>query len=242
MIVLKEKNLVNNEFLINENESFFFENLNLSQKVIIKVEKGRNVKLSFLALEEIKGDLEIYLDEKCSVETYFADFSRFNIKFNVNVYLKDNSSITFHLASLTEKTSNKNFNVSIYHDGKNSFSLVDNYGVVKDEGKLVFDGVSYIKNGSIKSKTRQNAKIMVFDKGSIGIAKPILKIDENDIEASHGAVVGKINDDHLFYLESRGLSEDQAKILITHGYLKPIMNGFDEKNKTLIENLIEGRA
>ena len=74
MIVLKEKNLVNNEFLINENESFFFENLNLNQKVIIKVEKERNVKLSFLALEEIKGDLEIYLDEKCSVETYFADF------------------------------------------------------------------------------------------------------------------------------------------------------------------------
>ena len=143
---------------------------------------------------------------------------------------------------MTEKKSNKNFNVSIYHDGKNSFSLVDNYGVVKDEGKLVFDGVSYIKNGSIKSKTRQNAKIMVFDKDSIGIAKPILKIDENDIEASHGAVVGKINDDHLFYLESRGLSEDQAKILITYGYLKPIMNGFDEKNKTLIENLIEGRA
>ena len=70
---------------------------------------------------------------------------------------------------------------------------------------------------------------------------PILKIDENDIEASHAAVVGKINDEHIFYLTSRGLSEEEAKRLITLGYLKPIMTGFaDDEMKNEIEALIEG--
>ena len=83
---------------------------------------------------------------------------------------------------------------------------------------------------------------MVFDKLSNGIAKPILKIDENDIEASHAAVVGKINDEHLFYLTSRGLTESAAKELITFGYLKPIMNGFvDEEIREDISSLIEER-
>ena len=82
---------------------------------------------------------------------------------------------------------------------------------------------------------------MVFDEKSNGIAKPILKIDENDIQASHAAIVGKINDEHIFYLTSRGLSEEEAKRIITLGYLKPILKGFSDDNMVQeIENLIEG--
>jgi Fe-S cluster assembly protein SufD len=83
---------------------------------------------------------------------------------------------------------------------------------------------------------------MVFDRYSNAIAKPILKIDENEIEASHAATVGKISDDELFYLTSRGLSEETAKELITLGYLKPILKGFqDEEVAEQISNLIEER-
>ena len=83
---------------------------------------------------------------------------------------------------------------------------------------------------------------MVFDEASSAIAKPILKIDENDIEASHAAVVGKINDEHLFYMTSRGLSEAEAKELITFGYLKPILAGFNDDNtRAYISSLIERR-
>ena len=134
------------------------------------------------------------------------------------------------------------FDISVNHVAPNTFARMDNYGVAKDNGKLVFSGTSSILNGSKGSKTHQNSKIMVFDEDSDGIAKPILKIDENDIEASHAAVVGKINDDHLFYLTSRGLSESVAKELITFGYLKPIVNGFIEESiKEEISSLIERR-
>ena len=81
---------------------------------------------------------------------------------------------------------------------------------------------------------------MVFDEKSDAIAKPILKIDDNDIEASHAAVVGKISDDHMFYLTSKGLSEEEARQLITYGYLKPILNGFDDQElQTKIQGYIE---
>ncbi len=93
----------------------------------------------------------------------------------------------------------------------------------------------------MKSKTRQEAKIIVFDEKCRGKASPVLNISENDVEASHGAAVGKLNEMHLFYLMSRGLSKEEAKRLITLGYLKPIENRFEEDTiKERINQAIEG--
>lgn len=232
---------ISNSFEIGENESFFINHFDGEKSFLINVVEDVESQLSLLSLDGFSGNVDIKINKNSRLEIYFADFAKNVSNAKINISLDEGAKVVFHLASLTTENSKKNFTVSVDHNALNSQSLVDNYGVVKSNGKLVFDGVSYIKNGCTKCKTRQNAKIMVFDEKSIGIAKPILKIDENDIEASHGAVVGKISDEHLFYLMSRGLSEEKAKVLITYGYLKPIMNGFDEDTQSLIEKLIEGR-
>jgi Fe-S cluster assembly protein SufD len=56
----------------------------------------------------------------------------------------------------------------------------------------------------------------------------VLKIDENEVEASHAATVGRVNEDHLYYLQSRGLTKSDAKRLITLGYLQPIIRYFTD--------------
>lgn len=210
---------------------------------VINVYKNAESTISFLAKTNIDGyKITINIYENSKVEGYLADFTKEKESFNfIANLLERNAVMNWHLASLTAGSDSKKFDISVNHNSPSTFAKMDNYGVCKDEGKLVFSGISTIFNGSKGSKTHQNSKIMVFDKLSNGIAKPILKIDENDIEASHGAVVGKISDEHLFYLMSRGLSEEKAKILITYGYLKPIMNGFDENVQKTIEQLIEGR-
>ncbi len=214
------------------------------KEFVINVFKNSESTISFLAKNNIDGYIiTINIYENSKVEGFLADFSKEKEKFNfVANLLERNAVMNWHLASLTAGSDDKSFDISVNHNSPSTFARMDNYGVCKDDGKLVFSGISTIFNGSKGSKTHQNSKIMVFDKLSNGIAKPILKIDENDIEASHAAVVGKINDDHLFYLTSRGLTESAAKELITFGYLKPIMNGFvDENIKEEISSLIEER-
>ncbi len=218
--------------------------LSKDKKITINVGDYCNLTISFLAKENIDG-VDIIINEKGNshVEAFLADFStgKENFKFIGNL-LDRESTLNWHLASLSASGDNKNFDISVNHNSPETYAKMDNYGVCKDDGKLVFAGISQIYNGSKGSKTHQNSKIMVFNALSNGIAKPILKIDENDIEASHAAVVGKINDEHLFYLTSRGLSEAAAKELITYGYLKPIMNGFiEEQIKEEIASLIERR-
>ena len=215
------------------------ENTNLT----FEVGDGTKLHLSSLLKNDVKSfKITANVGQNSVFESYIADFISNRCKAEIMVNLNgENARCDWHLASLSKGTDNKEFNVSSFHNSPNTFSQLDNYGVVRDDGKLLFSGICQINNGSHASKAHQNAKIMVFDSLSNGIAKPILKIDENDIEASHAAVVGKINDEHIFYLTSRGLSEEEAKRIITLGYLKPISNGFDDEDiKEEIEKMIEG--
>ena len=229
---------------VNSNSSLLIKNL---QDVnCLKIDIKENSQLTLSVLFEKQGDnLEIQagVSRDSTLVAYFADFSKDLINLNCVVNLKENNASSFiKVASLSSNKDDKNISISINHLAPQTYGKVDSYGVCKDSGRLLFAGTSHIFEKAIKSKTQQNAKIMVFDEASNAIAKPILKIDENDIEASHAAVVGKINDEHLFYLTSRGISEADAKQLITLGYLKPILAGFsDNSTREYISSLIERR-
>lgn len=170
----------------------------------------------------------------------FADFAQSNVQFKSVVSLvEEGANCSWHLATLSNSNFEKKFDVSFIHEVGTTTALMDNYGVAKDSSNIIFSGVSHIKNGSKKADTKQNAKIIVFDKTARGTASPILKIDENDVKASHGAVVGQLNSDHMFYLMSRGLSKDDARNIITLGYLRPISNKFSEAIQQKIETAIK---
>jgi len=232
------------EIEVNSKSTIIVDKLLTDCALKIVVKEGASLTLSILSENPINlFDIKVIVKKNGQFDAYFADFSKDSINLKCAIDLvEEGASAIFHLASLAANKDNKIIDVSINHLSPRTYGKVDNYGVCKDNAKLTFLGTSFIANKSIKSKTQQNAKIMVFDEYSNAIAKPILKIDENDIEASHAAVVGKINDEHLFYLTSRGINETEAKELITFGYLKPILLGFNNQDlKEHISSLIEGR-
>ena len=234
--------VLNNE--VNSNTDIFINGIRDLKTITFNVSENSSLNISFLFSLKI-NPLKIIINVKANsvVTAYFAEFSTDNLLLDCEInLLEENASAYVKLASLSSNKDDKKISVSINHLVPKTYGKVDNYGVCKDNGKLLFSGTSHIFEKAVKSKTQQNAKIMVFDEASNAIAKPILKIDENDIEASHAAVVGKINDEHLFYLTSRGISEADAKQLITFGYLKPIIEGFkDQGTREFISSLIERR-
>ena len=206
----------------------------------IRVSDGSNLTLklaNFRSVDNLKIRARIGKDSSFAV--IFADFSNGNIKLDSKVDLiEKGANCTWHLATLASQKSNKIFDVSFSHKVGETTALMDNYGVAKDESNIIFSGCNHIENGAKKSITKQNAKIIVFDKSANGTASPILKIDENDVQASHGAVVGQLNSDHMFYLMSRGLNKEEARMLITLGYLKPISDKFSKEVQDKIEQAI----
>jgi Fe-S cluster assembly protein SufD len=118
---------------------------------------------------------------------------------------------------------------------------MNNYGVAANNSTLLFDGVSHIEKMASKSNASQTAKIIIYDDECRAMANPILKIDNNDITASHAAAVGTLNEDHVFYLLSRGIDIKTARKLITLGYLTNIFKEFNEDDKNLLEKTLGER-
>lgn len=204
---------------------------------------GRFSTVNFVraSLKDVRSNRYIFnLEEGAHLVAGLADFAHGKKKEQVTFHLHGRDSYaTWRLSSFADQLDEKEYDVSFIHYAPSTYGSMANFGVVADTSKLIFSGVSHILNGATNAKTHQNAKIMVFDKLANAKANPILKIDENQVEASHAAAVGKVNDEHLFYLCSRGLTESQAKRVITLGYLNPILEYFtDETIKDLVAEAI----
>ncbi len=214
------------------------------EELTIDIPADSTYRLNLACFEKIpaKTKITINVHENATFIGAMADFTGESCLFNLVVNLLGEGSVAeWHLASLSFKNSKKVYETSVNHLARHTEALMSNYGIARESSKITFTGVSAIANGAEKAKTRQEAKIIVFDPDADGLASPFLKISDNDVIASHAAIVGKLNEEHLFYLESRGLSEEEAKRLIALGYLKPIENYFvDEKVIGHIDSIIEG--
>lgn len=225
--------LKNNEERVLEYSDFSDINLTLNEgsKLTLKL-------ANFSIDKEIKilGKIGKY----ASLAVVFADFSQGNSKIYSKIDLvEEGAKCDWHLATLANKKDNKIFDISFNHLVGKTEAIMDNYGVARNESKILFTGCNKIFEGAKFSNTKQNAKIIVFDKDAQGIASPILKIDENEVQASHGAIVGQLNNEHMFYLMSRGLTRDEARTIITLGYLKPVSEKFSNEIQLKIENTIK---
>ena len=122
------------------------------------------------------------------------------------------------------------------HNSTTTFSNIENVGISFDGGNITFDTTGKIEKGMNKSKCSQLSRGVVMDNKSTVTAKPILLIDEYDCFANHGASIGKMSDDDLFYLMSRGLTKDEAFLLILQGIVRPFINAIPNE---LLRNEIE---
>lgn len=105
-----------------------------------------------------------------------------------------------------------------------SFAKIKNHGVVENDGDGTFISVTDIVKGAKQTFVREDNRFMTLGDRATVFTDPTLLIDEYDIKASHAATVGQLDENTLFYLQSRGLTKDQAKRLITIGFLAPLFD------------------
>jgi len=92
-------------------------------------------------------------------------------------------------------------------------------GLVADQSKAVFNGRIHIRKGALLADTSQLTQTLLLSPQAEINAKPQLEIEADDVKAKHGATIGQLSDDELFYLTSRGIGPTEAKRLIAEGFL-----------------------
>lgn len=174
-------------------------------------------------------ELFFEVEENTNLDLIIVDFAIKDIELSIKVDLKHNASANLYLASLDGNECKKIFHFDVNHLSSDTTSQVIMSGINSGKGVLRFLGNSFIKNGSHRSKTRQEGRITNLSSECKSEASPSLLIKENDVVASHGAALGAYNPEQLYYLMSRGLTMQESKKLITYGTLLPIIEKLDDE-------------
>lgn len=124
----------------------------------------------------------------------------------------------------------------------NCFSNELYKGIMTDEATGVFNGKIFVRQDAQKTNAYQsNKNILLSDNASVN-TKPQLEIFADDVKCSHGCTVGQLDEEALFYLQSRGISESTAKSLLVRAFAEDILEHIKlEAIQKYVEKLISKR-
>lgn len=243
--MLLKRLLMNSSIICSSNSNLSFQTQKYKEeKYIIKNFLNDSINMN---INEGSKTHVIYFShkaEKVSINAKLDAYSELNIDIILlgqdanNTYLFDllgsEANLNVRILSLA-KNCKKDFDITVNHLAKYTKSKVSNYGISFENGHNNFNVIGKIEGNMTGSDVSQITKGLILSPSGECLAKPILLIDYYDVKAYHGASIGKVNDDDLFYLMSRGLTKNEAYMLVINGLLEPfITDDLDEETKNEI--------
>jgi Fe-S cluster assembly protein SufD len=96
-------------------------------------------------------------------------------------------------------------------------------GILDGNGRAVFNGKIFVREGAQKTDAMQTNKNLLLSPQARVDTKPQLEIYADDVKCAHGAAVGQIDEEELFYLQARGLNPDLGRNLLTYGFAEEVI-------------------
>ena len=127
----------------------------------------------------------------------------------------------------------------VEHLASNTSSKVVSKSVSKDGGVSVFRGAIDIAPNLRDCTAHMSCDALLLDEKSRTETTPRLNIESNDVSVAHEATVGKLNQEDVFYMMSRGLSEEEALAMIINGFMEPIVRELPLEYAVEMNRLIE---
>ncbi len=195
---------------------------------------------------------EIFVDEDASVDHYKMQNNNNHSAMIATTYFhqESNSTVSTNTITLNGGLIRNNLNIAINGEGCESNlygiylvdknQLVDNHtfvdhikpgctsrelfkGVVDNKAKAVFSGKILVRKDAQKTNAFQtNRNILLTDDATIN-TKPHLEIYADDVKCSHGATVGQLDPESMFYMRSRGISEESARMLLMYAFADEVI-------------------
>ncbi len=125
------------------------------------------------------------------------------------------------------------------HLAPNTSSTIISKSVARGGGRTSYRGLVQVQEGAAHSKSTVKCDALLVDTISRSDTYPYVDVREDDVEMGHEATVSKISDDQLFYLMSRGMTEDEAMATIVRGFVEPIARELPMEYALELNRLIE---
>ncbi len=110
------------------------------------------------------------------------------------------------------------------HESPYATSDLEFKGALKGSARSVYSGLIKVEEGAQKTDAYQQNRNLVLSRTARADTIPNLEIGANDVRCTHGATVSQVEEEHLFYLQARGIERSEAQKLIVEGFFRPVID------------------
>ncbi|QCE32203.1 SufD family Fe-S cluster assembly protein [Acetobacteraceae bacterium] len=146
------------------------------------------------------------------------------------VLADENAVLEANGLQLVGKDQLADFNISVAHEANHTFSQQSFKALAIENGHAIFQGKSAISKRGNKSEAHQKSDALLLSDRAIFDVKPELEIFADDVKCTHGATVGALEEQDIFYLRARGIALDEAKRLLLFSFVKDILDHISDEN------------
>jgi Fe-S cluster assembly protein SufD len=196
----------------------------------LEVVCGQGSRLSFVSMQEYGQDVWHFQSQKVISErdvtlrslvvTLGARFSRVVTESVIRGQGSTSEMVGLYFAEAGQHFDHRTLQD---HAGGGSTSDLIYKGALKDASHTVFSGLIRVGEGAAKTDAYQANRNLVLSDNAKADSKPELEILNNDVRCTHGSTVGQINEDEVFYLQTRGLDRAEAERLIVNGFFEEVI-------------------
>lgn len=141
----------------------------------------------------------------------------------------------YKLITVASENTHNRYDVRLNNNYPNTKANIWQKAVALNGGKTEFLATGFIKKGADNAENFQESRVLLLDDAATGDASPLLLIDHYNVLAGHGASVSRVNEEELYYLQSRGIGKREAEHLMTLAFIKPLI---DEMNDEAMQEAI----
>lgn len=131
----------------------------------------------------------------------------------------EGSSLESGLGYLCSEGEKLDVNYVALHEGEHTLSDIRAYGSLRENGEKLFRGTIDFRHGAIGAKGAETEDALLIDDNCVNRTVPLILCEEEDVEGTHGATIGRLDDGLMFYLNSRGLDKDEVYRIMSNSRL-----------------------
>jgi Fe-S cluster assembly protein SufD len=190
---------------------------------------GKNAHVHYTVIQDTKEATGIYnyetvLERDSSFTINTISLSGKVIRNNITARLRgENATANLNGLYYANGTSHIDNHVLVDHIVPNCQSNQLYKGILDGEGTGVFNGKIFVKPDAQKTNAFQSSKAVMLSMEATMNSKPQLEIFADDVKCSHGAAIGQLSDNELFYLLARGIEKDNARAILTYAFAAELL-------------------
>ncbi len=231
-----ENKIINKDQLINlvivDNKNYNIqvnENIDITINVVFENKKDVNNTLQ----------IEVLKNAKVHINNIDITTSNTNVQYNIN--LKEQQALVNFNNIVISNNKKSIYKIHMNNQAENSKANIFQKAICKNNGYSLLEAIGKIDENCKNTENFQESRILLLDNSSYAQTSPLLLINNNEVLAGHKASISRVDEEQMYYLQTRAISKKESEKLLVKAFLKEVTDQIkidDEKLQTIIDEVL----